>query len=281
MTTTPAISDPGELGPSATPAPAPAPRPSAPANPRASGHSPAIEQRTAAAARASGDAPPAADQQPPPAKADAPAPGASEPVKVGDMTVTQEELQEFFRTKGESELRKANLPPTPADYKIELPADFKAPEGVQVKFDETDPLLVDGRNWAHSQGFDQSQWSQMLALYGSAKAREAALINRAAAAELNKLGHNATMRVSAIENFLRGHLGDDLASHMRGMLVTEKIVRGVETLIHKFSSQGAASFSQAHRVAPDDPGKIAGYDKMTFEQRRYAQEQRANRGNLG
>jgi hypothetical protein len=51
--------------------------------------------------------------------------------------------------------------------------------------------------------------------------------------------------------------------------------------MHKFQSQGAASFSQAHRVAPDD-NKIPGYDKMSFAEKRLAQDQRAaQRGNLG
>jgi hypothetical protein len=63
---------------------------------------------------------------------------------------------------------------------------------------------------------------------------------------------------------------------MRSVMVTEKIVRGWETIINKFISQGAASFSQGHRVAPDS-NEIAGYDKMTFEQRRYAQDQRGRR----
>jgi urease gamma subunit len=194
------------------------------------------------------------------------------------MTVTQEELQQFFLERGERELRLATLPATPADYTATLPEGFTAQSGAEFKFNEADPALADARAWAHKNSFSQAQFSEMISLHAAMQAREAATLNAARAAELNKLGFNATMRVSAIENFLRGHLGDDLASHMRGMLVTADIVKGVETLIHKFSSQGAASFSQSHRVAPDDPGKIPGYDRMSFEQRRYAQEQRA--GNL-
>jgi hypothetical protein len=271
MTNAPAIADTGELGPSAAPAapPAPAPRPSAPENPRARGHSPAIEQREAAAARASGEPPPVAGQQPPP-------PVAADKVKVGEMEVSQAELQEFFKTKGEADLRKATLPASPTDYKTELPANFEMPGGLKVEFNETDPLLVDARNWAHGKGFSQSEFSELVGMYATSKAKEAAFINTAAAAEVAKLGANGTQRVSAIETWLRGQLGDDLAGPMRTVMVTEKIVRGWETIMHKFQSQGAASFSQAHRVAPDS-NEIAGYDKMTFEQRRYAQDQRARR----
>jgi hypothetical protein len=41
------------------------------------------------------------------------------------------------------------------------------------------------------------------------------------------------------------------------MLVTEKIVRGFERLAQRFSSQGAAPFSQAHRDHPETPGRVS------------------------
>jgi hypothetical protein len=236
--------------------------------------------REAAAARASGEPPPVAGQQPPPAKTDAPA-APTDKVKVGEMEVSQAELQEFFKTKGESELRKATLPTSAAEYKAELPPNFEMPGGLKVEFNETDPLLIDARNWAHGKGFSQSEFSELVGMYASAKAKEAAFINQAASAELGKLGANAVQRVSAIETWLRGQLGDDLAAPMKTVMVTEKIVRGWEAIMHKFQSQGAASFSQAHRVAPDD-NKIPGYDKMSFAEKRLAQDQRAaQRGNIG
>jgi hypothetical protein len=155
------------------------------------------------------------------------------------------------------------------------------PAGVEFKIDEADPLLADARNWAHAKGFNQSDFSELVGIYASAKAKEAAFISTAAAAEVAKLGANGTQRVSAIDTWLRGQLGDDLAGPMRTVMVTEKIVRGWEAIMQKFQSQGAASFSQAHRVAPDD-NRIPGYDKMSFAEKRLAQDQRAaGRGNLG
>jgi hypothetical protein len=241
--------DPGDLGPSVAP---PAPRPSAPANPRASD-------------------PPA----PPPAKTDAPAP--TDTVEIGDMRVSQAELQEFFKSKGEAELRKATVPASPTEYKTDLPANFEMPGGLKVEFNETDPLLIDARNWAHGKGFSQGDFSELVGIYATAKAKEAAFVNTAAAAEVTKLGANGTQRVSAIEAWLRGQLGDDLAGPMRSVMVTEKIVRGWETIMHKFQSQGTASFSQAHRDTPDG-NKIPGYDKMSFTEKRLAQDQLRARG---
>jgi hypothetical protein len=53
-------------------------------------------------------------------------------------------------------------------------------------------------------------------------------------------------------------------------------VRMFEKIMTKLTSQGAAGFSQQHRVAPDD-NKIPGYENMSFEQRRFAQDQAASR----
>jgi hypothetical protein len=53
------------------------------------------------------------------------------------------------------------------------------------------------------------------------------------------------------------------------MLVTAKIVEGMEKLMTKFSSQGAAPFTQAGRVHPDAPGRVSeeAYTAMTAGQR--------------
>jgi len=53
------------------------------------------------------------------------------------------------------------------------------------------------------------------------------------------------------------------------MMVTADIVKGLETLQQKFSSQGAAPFTQAHRVPADPAGRAtdAEFDAMTAGQR--------------
>jgi hypothetical protein len=47
-------------------------------------------------------------------------------------------------------------------------------------------------------------------------------------------------------------------------------------MMQKVSTQGAASFSQSHRAAPDT-NPIPGYETMSFEQRREAQDRNAAR----
>jgi hypothetical protein len=193
------------------------------------------------------------------------APAAGEKHKFGEFEFTEAELSEFLTSKADAELRKASLPATPADYKAELPANFEMPAGVEVKIDEADPLLIDARNWAHSKGLDQATFSEMVGLYASSKAKETAQLNAAHADQVAKMGANGTQRVSALEVWLRGMVGDKLAGPMRSMMVTADIVKGLETLQQKFSSQGSASFSQAHRAPQEPQGRISDdeYSRMS------------------
>ena len=114
------------------------------------------------------------------------------------------------------------VPADPAAYELKLPVSLKLPEGIEFKVDATDPAYADMRAWAHKRGLSQDDFSEGLAIYASKVAREEATYRAAAAAEIAKMGANATMRVTAIETFLRGHVGDELATPMRSMIVSEK-----------------------------------------------------------
>jgi hypothetical protein len=85
------------------------------------------------------------------------------------------------------------------------------------------------------------------------------------------LGQTGTLRVSAVQQFLRGTLGDEMAQPFIATMVTERMVKGWETLIERVTNQGAGSFSSAHREPPASNGRIEGFEHMSFEQRRAAQ----------
>jgi hypothetical protein len=107
-----------------------------------------------------------------------------------------------------------------------------------------------------------------------------AQIRTAAKAELDKLGPNVTTRVDAINTFMTAMVGQDGAKAIGQMLVTSNIVTAVERLMAKFATQGAASFSQAHREPPGQPGrlppeqveKMSGYEKLNYA-RNFPQDQ--------
>src|SRR5258707_11091743 len=123
-----------------------------PANPRAVGHSPARDQREAAAARAAGDGPhgdaPAGDQPAPPA-------AQGEKVKIGKYEVSEAELGAMMDRQAADDLRAATRPAKPEAYEAKLPADLKLPGGQTYTFDPNDPSLVAARNLAHAKGWTQ------------------------------------------------------------------------------------------------------------------------------
>ena len=174
------------------------------------------------------------------------------------------------------DLRKASVPPTPDEYKLEISRDAKLPGNVEFKFDGNDPGLKAAKDWAHSKGLDQSAFSEMLTLYASHVAQQEHAMAEISRAEIAKAGVNAPQRVDAIGKWIRGEVGDADAKPILATIVTDAHLRFYEKMHQRITSQGSASFTQQHRVPPDT-SEIPGYDKMSFEQRRYAQDQQAAR----
>jgi hypothetical protein len=243
-----------------------------PENPRARGHSPAIEQREAAAARAAGE-PPQDHAAVDPAAAAA---ARTDKLKVGKYEVSEAELAGMMDRQAQDDLRKATMPATPDDYKLELSSDTKLPGNVEYKFDASNPSMAALRNWAHAKGFDQSTLSEMLTIYATHEAQQNAALAARSREEVAKAGVNAPQRVDAVTKWITGEMGNADAKPIVATIVTDAHLRFYEKMMQKVSSQGAASFSQSHRAAPDT-NPIPGYETMSFEQRREAQDRNAAR----
>jgi hypothetical protein len=243
-----------------------------PENPRARGHSPAIEQREAAAARAAGEPPKG------PATADpaAPAAASTEKLKVGKYEVSEAELAGMMDRQAQDDLRAATRPASAEAYKAELPADLQLPGGQTYTFDQNDPSLIAARNLAHAKGWSQQDFSEALGIFASHHAQQEAALAERSRAEVARAGVNAPQRVDAVGRFITAEMGEADGKQIRALIVTDSMLRYHERMMQKISSQNTASFSQSHRVAPDGDD-IPGFDKMTFEQQRFAQDQNAAR----
>jgi hypothetical protein len=244
-----------------------------PANPRSRGYSPAVEQREAAAARAAGEGPqgaaPAGDQPAPPA---APA----EKVRVGEYEIGPEELGAMMQRQAVEDQRRLTLPASAEAYKAELPADLKLPAGQTYTFNQNDPSLIAARNLAHAKGWSQQDFSEALGIFASHIAGQEAALAERSRAEVEKAGVNAPQRVAAVTRWITAEVGEADARPIRATIVTDAHLRFYEKMINKMTSQGVASFSQSHRVPPDTAG-IPGFANMSFEQRRFAQDNLAVR----
>jgi hypothetical protein len=247
-----------------------------PPNPRWRGHSPARDHWDAVAARAAGEgmdgAAPSGDPQAPPADG-----GAK--FKVGKFEVSEGEIAAMMDRQAQDDLRKATLPPTPQDYKLALPENMTLPgDAKNFQFDEAgNKATFDAaKAWAHSRGLSQGDFSDMMGIYASHVAQQDAALAAVSRAEIAKAGTNAPQRVDAIGKWIRAEVGDADAKPILATMVTDAHLRFFEKIQNRITTQGAASFSQQHRVPPDD-SKIAGYENMSFEQRRHAQDQLAAR----
>jgi hypothetical protein len=254
--------DPGEFDGQARPAP----RPSAdkPA------HEPTYEQKRLAQDQARpGDKP--ANEAPAP-----PAEGEPAKFKVGKYEVDEAALGAMMERQALDDLRKATIPLNADAYKAELPADLKLPGNLNYKLDPTNPSLAAARNWAHAKGLTQDEFSQVLGIYASHEASQEFALAERSRAEIAKAGVNAPQRVDAVNKWLTATFGEADSAPLKATNVTDAHLRAWETVITKLTNQGGASFSQSHRVPPDTGG-IPGFDKMSFEQQRYAQDQLAAR----
>lgn len=241
-----------------------------PENPRARGYSPARDHREATAA-----ADPAAVPAHQPAE-DPQTANSTEKLKVGKFEVSEADLAGMMDRQAQEDLRKATLPPTPDEYKLELSPGAKLPGEVEYKFDTADPALQAVKNWAHARGLDQSALSEILTIYATHEAQHNADMAARARAEVAKVGVNAPQRVDAVTKWITGEMGAADAKPIVATMVTDAHLRFFEKMMLKASSQGVPSFSQSHRAAPET-NPIPGFENMSFEQRRHAQDQNAAR----
>jgi len=151
------------------------------------------------------------------------------------------------------QVRRNALPQKPEDVKIELPKEFQVPQGVEFKLDPSKPEFAKLQAAAHKHGLSHEAVTDLVGVYAETLVGSQATMSAAHAAEIAKLGANGPARVTALGTFFDG-IG---APEMKQMLVTAGIVQAAEKLVSKFSSQGVASFSQAHREPGSTGGKVS------------------------
>jgi hypothetical protein len=181
---------------------------------------------------------------------------------------TEKVAPDLTQLAAERVLRNS-LPAKPEDYKTALSPAFKPPEGVEFKIDEADPLWAQAKTWAHANGLSQEAFAQAIDLVAGRDVATAAKVQTARNAEIAKLGPTGPARVDAIETFYKGFLGSEAeAKAEMSRIFTAADVQRHEKKIAKWATQGAASFSQSHRV-PGDGSKVdeATWAKMSPAER--------------
>lgn len=207
-------------------------------------------------------------------------PAEPEKIKLAEgFEFTPDELTELRAHAQQEATRKLTLPADPSGYKLDLPPSFKMPDGIEFELNDRDPLLAGYRALAHKRGLDQETFSEGLGLVAAMRGHEAAQLKAAYEAEVGKLGAAAPDRVDSVVRWIDAIAGDDAAALKNALRIAPVAgtIVAFEKIIKHFVSQGLSPFSSAHRADAPDDGKIPGFDTMTFEQKRLAQDQQALR----
>lgn len=151
------------------------------------------------------------------------------------------------------DVAKLSRPQKPEEYKLELPKEFKPPEGVEFKFRDGDPLLAQARSMAHEMGISQDNFSKLLGLYAGAQVADQQNISTARNAEIAKLGTTGPARVTAVNTWLDA-MG---VSGLKARMWTAADVQMFEGLITRFSNQGGGQFRGTGREPPEPQGRVS------------------------
>ncbi len=241
--------------------------------------------RTRPRGPASGDAPSDAGQPGQPQPQTPPAGpatvGDDGRLAVGDLRLSADDIKSILAEKSARDSRRATMPEDPANYALDLPADFKMPEGLQWAWNTDNsvsgPLIGLAKQFAHEHGIDQAGFSRMMGLFASHQLGEEQRIAALKKAQVDLLGVNAPTRVDAVNTWLRSMVGDKLAESIRRTMVTADQVKAYETLISRWTSQGVSGSPSAHRDADHgrQPQRMsdADYSQLTYTQKlQYAQQ---------
>ena len=174
-----------------------------------------------------------------------------------DPTAFRAGYDELAAFKASADVRRSTLPPSPNDYKAELPADFKIPEGIKYEFNNADPLLAQAQAVAHEAGLSQDQFSKLLAIYAGGQVASQQQISNARNAEVAKLGAAGPARIDALTTFFRAYLGESDGNAVMARAFTAADVQRLEKLVGKITGQGGAPFRGNGREPPQQAGRLS------------------------
>ena len=190
----------------------------------------------------------------------------------GDYTAAQ--IDDAFAFKAEADIRKHTLPKSEAEYLAKNSDSFKLPEGVgsNFQFDEKDAHLAQARKVALKHGVSQEAFSEFLDVFAAREVGPQIQQHQARQRNLDALGAAGPQRMDAVSTWLRARVGDTDGKAVADFISrfpSAPMVRTFERLIRQFSNQGGADYSASHREThTQEPGKIAGYENMSFAQKR-------------
>jgi hypothetical protein len=196
-------------------------------------------------------------------------------LKIADgLELSPQEIRELVTKDAALRSRELTRPQRPEDFKFQVSPNFKPPPGLEFKLNENDPLVGAYRDFAIKHQFTQDQFTDGVDLIAAMKVNEASTFAAAKKAELGKLGATAPARIHQVTAWLAAMAGDKAKAAIK---VWSR--RRWRKRSRRSSESCRIIRRKARRDAHSDAGsgRIEGYDKMSFEQRRHAQDMQRRR----
>ena len=183
--------------------------------------------------------------------------GEANAVRFDAVTKDLSELTGLREFKTAADARTAALPKAPADYKFELPKEFKLPDGQKLDPEAAkDPLFTMLRDIAHKNGVSQEAFSEGLAQIGQMRfeADKAALAaeQQALDAETAALGEKAAERRDALRTQFASLLPKDSAGILEAVMDTKAGVEFLEAVRAQITGTTARGHSQGGANTKDE-----------------------------
>jgi hypothetical protein len=195
-----------------------------------------------------------------------------------DYNETTAKHNELAAWKAAEDSRRLTTP-KPADYEDRLPDNYEYPSGFkkeELNFNPENPVLKQIKDWAHSKGLSREDYREMLGFHAADEIQRMQAMKAGFEAEKTKLGGAAQARMDTVNNFVKATAPNHAKALLDG-LWTAAQVQAIEEIMDRFRTQGAGSYSTTGSQAAPSSGQIDGYDKMSFAQRRAAQDAMRNR----
>lgn len=238
---------------------------------------------------------PAADPKVDPAKVD---PAKVDPAKVekaarpewlpetlwdADKGFKKEDFDSLLATKAERDAAKAQVPEKPDGYTAKLPDTFKLPDGFElpagekVEVNEADPRIVALRDVAHSKGWSQSDFEDVLAFGIQQDLAEKATMKELVGAEREKLGGRAKERITAVTTWLDAKLGPVRGAALHSMMFTATQMEAFEDLMRLNrgnvpGTPGAGREANPVEISDEDYNKMTPTAKINYARSRSAKK---------
>jgi hypothetical protein len=146
-----------------------------------------------------------------------------------------EDLRKTLSDEVRAELFKER-PVNPEDYKLEFPADFVLPDGLQAVFDPADPLMAWYRKTAFDKGFSQAEFAEGLAAHFQSLNHYMPDHEQ----ELAKLGEHGKERAERVLLWTKSNLSEKAVKVISAAAVTADVVEVIEEMMDKMGEPAFA-----------------------------------------